>query len=143
MYGRQGMNTGEAEFFAPKQQLAQEEEGPSRLAEIKEFNTSFLDSLHSYGDRFVNTLKRLATSIASIHAALRSGKMPATNSQRALLLAVAATVALPLLWAAYAASRRRQRKPVLDRFVPAHPAQWAQRAIVVAQPPGTWPRASL
>jgi hypothetical protein len=144
MNGRQGMNGGEGEFFIPKQQMDMQEAeaAPSRLVDMKEFNTSFLDSLNSYGDTVWNFMKRLAAGFASLHAAMRNGKLSPATAQRARLL-VAVVAAACIAAVARAAHLRKQRKLALDSlYSSARAARWHSNAIV-APPPTNWPRASL
>lgn len=113
MYG-QGRQ-GEAEFFAPKcaVQGQGEEQMPSRITEIKELNTSFLDSLHSYGDRIYSFGRRLIAGLKSLHAAVLTGKLSPTTARRLAAFAVAAA-ALCIAGAVRATMIRRRRRAAMN-----------------------------
>lgn len=155
MYG-QGRQ-GEAEFFAPKcaVQAGQDEQMPGRISELKELNTSFLDSLHGYGDRLYSFGRRLVMGLKSLHTAVRTGKLSHATARRLAAFAVAATIiCIAGAAAAARATMLRRRRRALDRLfghlapglVPplrahaAAPLPWPAQAALTFGPP--MPRAA-
>lgn len=139
---------GQGEFFAPKApEEPQQDEATSsnRIVEIKEMNTSFLDSLHNYGDRAVAFMRHLAKGLVSLHAAMRAGTL-APAQQRALLAVAAIGAACVAAAARAAANRQRQRAVALE-----HPpfsgqaVRWPGAGAIQPLPPSHrgLPRASL
>merc|ERR1719424_1885195 len=112
--GMQGRQQGDGEFFAPlvqemPQQPGQEELASKNRLDINDLNTGFLDSLHTYGDHFMNVLRRLAKGFVSLQAALRAGTLPPATAQKAFLAVAVMGAACIALAARAAAKRRRQR----------------------------------
>lgn len=106
MYGQRQQDS---EFFAPKQQEPTASSGPGWSAELGELNTSFLDSLHAYGEVLCNLVKRLLQGLAQLRQAVRDGKMSPAFARRAAALAIAAA-ALCTAAVARGALQRRQRR---------------------------------
>uniref|UniRef100_A0A7S2CSI8 Uncharacterized protein n=1 Tax=Alexandrium andersonii TaxID=327968 RepID=A0A7S2CSI8_9DINO len=76
---------------------------------MKELNTSFLDSLHNYGNSLCQLVQQLIGGLARLHAAVRTGTLAPTTARRAAAVAVAA-VALCIARVAQGAVRRKQRR---------------------------------
>lgn len=112
-YGGYGQQQAESVFFAPKQsaqQQQQQPEGPNRLAEIRDFNTTMLESLHSYGDGAYALLMRLAAGLRRLREMVRSGSLSGANARRLAVLALALASVLLTATAGHDAYRRGQRK---------------------------------
>jgi len=128
MYGRGGYgNTGmyggrqqDSEFFAPKRD-EQAAEAPGRLAELRELNNNFLDSLHTYGSGLCRLVQQLVGGLARLHAAVRAGTISPANARRAAAFAVAAA-ALCIAGATRGAVRRRQRRLAWEALFAQAPA---------------------
>merc|ERR1719163_1535562 len=100
MYGQQQNGA----FFGPKDQVE-----PSRLHEIRDINTSFLDSLHSWGENLCGLVRWLLTGLARLHAACKEGRLSSGMARKAAAVAVAAAALLVAGGARLAARRRQQR----------------------------------
>lgn len=122
MYGRYGSSYGssygggmygqrqqqDSEFFAPKQP----ETGTStagRLTELTELNTTFLDSLHSYGEGMWRFVQRLLLGCVRLRQAVRDGTVPPAVARRAASLAIT-VAAICTAALARGALQRRQRR---------------------------------
>lgn len=90
MYGRQNMQ-GEGQWFAPKVQQGVEEPQmvPQPLMELRELNTSFLDSVHNCGDNVCNFARRLMEGLARLHVAVLAGSLDKSTARQLALLAIA------------------------------------------------------
>lgn len=161
MYGQQGMGGmggQQGEFFAPKQQELldangrplppqQDEANPpnDRITEIKELNTSYLDSIAGWGDRSLNFIRRLVKGFLSFHAALMSGTLPPHTARKAIL-AVGAIAAGVIALIVRSANRQKQRGLAADPRQGAltrWPAAGAPLQPHLRVAPAGWPRASL
>jgi len=114
MYGGgAGRNPHESEFFAPKMQQPEEK---GKLTEIREMNTSLLDSLYSYGDGACKLALRLVHGLARLRKAVRAGILSPQAAQRAATFAVAAAAFCfaGVLRAAMLRNKQRQRQMLWD-----------------------------
>lgn len=120
MYGGGGMNgggmygqrQGDSEFFTPK--VPQEEvQAPNRLKEAQELNTSFLESLHTYGTQMCRFAQHVLTGMVRLHKAIQSGTLSPAAARRATAFAIA-TAAIFVGAVVRGVIRRRQKRLVWD-----------------------------
>lgn len=95
MYGRQALQ-GQSDWFAPKVQGGAEEqkEIAKPIHELREINTTFLESMHMYGDNLYNFARRLMKGLAKLHVAVLAGSLHPSIARRLALVAIAAFAAV-------------------------------------------------
>ncbi|CAJ1403799.1 unnamed protein product [Effrenium voratum] len=105
-YGNRQM---ESEFFVPKvPEQPQDDSHSSRIEEIRETNTWFLDGVYFYGDRACQLGRRILGSLQRLRLQVGEGKVPAVLARQilAFLIAFGSVLGAAL---AYRAVRRHKR----------------------------------
>jgi len=137
MYGQQGQQGQQnSNFFVPKEPEGAIE-APGHLNELKQLNSSLLDSLHSYGDGLYGLVRRIIAGLAKLHQAVKSGTMSPAAARRAAAFAVCAA-AFIFIALAKTSARRKQKRLAWHT-----PSFYGANPLFTLAPPIAMPHAAL